>query len=256
VVLGDADVAKAAAGAVRACFSNAGQMCISIERAYVQRGLFDAFVEEFVGHVGRMRVGSDFDFGTDMGSLTYARGLDAVREHVGDATSKGAAVLAGGVARPDLGPLFYEPTVLGGVGEQMTVFREETFGPVVSVYPFDDDGEAVRLANDSEYGLTASVWSHNAGHARAVAARIEAGTVSVNEGYASAYGSQGAPMGGLKASGLGRRHGEESIRQFTAAQTVASQHLVGFDPPFGLDTETYAKVLTRALLLLKKTHIR
>jgi succinate-semialdehyde dehydrogenase/glutarate-semialdehyde dehydrogenase len=256
VVLADADVGKAVAGAVRACFSSAGQMCISMERIYVHRTVHDQFVDAFVGVVGQMKLGGDFDFDTDMGSLTYPRQLAAVQAHIDDAISKGVTVLAGGKARPDLGPLFFEPTVLAGVGDDMAVCRQETFGPVVSVYPAADDDEAVRLANDSEYGLNASVWSRDVRHARAVAARIEAGTVNINEGYASAYGSQGAPMGGMKASGLGRRHGDDGLLKLTEVQTVASQHVVGFDPPFGLDAQTYAKVLTRALLLMKKTRIR
>jgi succinate-semialdehyde dehydrogenase/glutarate-semialdehyde dehydrogenase len=256
VVLADADATKAAAGAIRACFSNAGQLCVSIERLYVHQDLYTPFVEAFLDDVGRMKLGGGFDFGADMGSMTYARQFDAVRAHIDDARSKGATVAAGGEARPDLGPLFFEPTVLLGVDGEMAAYREETFGPVVSVYPVADDDEAVMRANDSEYGLNASVWSRDVRHARAVAARIDAGTVNINEGYASAYGSQGAPMGGVKASGLGRRHGTGRILELTEAQTVASQRLVGFDPPFGLSPQTYANVLTRALLLLKKARIR
>jgi succinate-semialdehyde dehydrogenase/glutarate-semialdehyde dehydrogenase len=256
VVLADADAAKAADGAIRACFSNAGQLCVSIERLYVHQDLYAPFVEAFLDDVGRMKLSSGFDFGADMGSMTHARQFDAVRAHVDDARSKGATVVAGGDARPDLGPLFFEPTVLTGVGDGMAAYREETFGPVVSVYPVADDDEAVTRANDSEYGLNASVWSRDVRHARAVAARIDAGTININEGYGSAYGSQDAPMGGVKASGLGRRHGTGRILELTEAQTVASQHLVGFDPPFGLGAQTYANVLTQALLFLKKTRIR
>ncbi|ONH29744.1 succinic semialdehyde dehydrogenase [Pseudofrankia asymbiotica] len=256
VVLADADVDKAARGAIRACFNNAGQLCVSIERIYVDRSVHDAFVRAFVGAVGRLRLGATLDRTTDVGSLTYQRQLDAVRAHVDDAVSRGATVLAGGRQRPDLGPLFYEPTVLTDVTPDMSLYRDETFGPVVAIYPVDGDEAAVAAANDTEYGLNACVWSRDTGHARAVAARIDAGTVNINEGYASAYGSQGAPMGGMKASGLGRRHGDEGLLKLTEPQTVASQHLLGFDPPAFLGPDRYATVLTHTLTALKRLHIR
>ena len=256
LVLHDADLDKAATAAIRACFHSAGQMCVSIERLYVQRSVRDEFVAALLNRVASMRLGSGFDFGVDMGSLTHPRQLAAVEAHVADAVAKGATVLAGGEARPEFGPLFYEPTVLTDVTEAMDVCREETFGPVVSIYPFVDDDEAVRLANDTEYGLNASVWSRDLRHARAVASRIDAGTVNVNEGYAATYGSQGAPMGGMKASGLGRRHGDESLLKLTESQNVASQHLLGFDPPFGLGAETYAGLMTRSMALMKRVHLR
>ncbi len=124
-----------------------------------------------------------------------------------DAVAKGAKVVTGGKARPDLGPFFYEPTVLENVTEDMALCREETFGPVVALYRFRDVAEALDQANDTAYGLNASVWTGDPAKGRALAARIKAGTVNVNEGYASAYGSFDAPMGGMKNSGLGRRHG-------------------------------------------------
>ncbi|MDT3438784.1 succinic semialdehyde dehydrogenase [Pseudofrankia sp. BMG5.37] len=256
VVLADADVDKAARGAVRACFNNAGQLCVSIERIYVDRSVHDAFVRAFAGEVNRLRLGATLDYTTDMGSLTYQRQLDAVRAHIDDAVSRGATVLAGGKPRPDLGPLFHEPTVLTDVTPDMALYRDETFGPVVAIYPVDGDDAAVAAANDTEYGLNASVWSRDAGRARAVAARIDAGTVNINEGYASAYGSQGAPMGGMKASGLGRRHGDEGLLKLTEPQTVASQHLLGFDPPRFLGPDRYATVLTHSLTVLKRLRIR
>jgi len=256
VVLADADPAKAARGAVRACFNNAGQLCVSIERIYVDSSVYDAFVKAFVGEVDKLRLGASLDYTTDVGSLTYQRQLDAVRAHLDDALAKGATLLAGGKPRPDLGPLFHEPTVLADVTPDMALYRDETFGPVVAVYPVDGDDAAIAAANDSEYGLNASVWSRDTTHAREVAARIDAGTVNINEGYASAYGSQGAPMGGMKASGLGRRHGDEGLLKLTEPQTVASQHLLGFDPPRFLGQDRYATVLTHTLTTLKRLRIR
>lgn len=256
IVLADADVAAAAHGAVRACFANAGQLCMSIERIYVHAAVHDRFTEELVRRVGSLKLGTGPDFGIDMGSLTSTRQLDTVTRHVEDARAKGATVLTGGKPRPDVGPLVYEPTVLTDVTPDMLVHSEETFGPVVSVYRVESDEDAVARANDSEYGLNASVWSTQGGHARGVAGRIEAGTVNINEGYAATYGSQAAPMGGMKASGLGRRHGEEGLLKLTDAQSVASQHVLGFDPPPGISARHYAKLLTAGLRLLKKLRIR
>jgi succinate-semialdehyde dehydrogenase/glutarate-semialdehyde dehydrogenase len=218
--------------------------------------VYDAFARAFVGAVERLRLGSALDYSIDIGSLTYQRQLGAVRAHLTDAVTKGATVLAGGEARPDLGPLFHEPTVLAGVTPDMALYRNETFGPVVAVYPVDGDDAAVAAANDSEYGLNASVWSRSPGRARAIAARIDAGTVNINEGYASAYGSQGAPMGGMKASGLGRRHGDEGLLKLTEPQTVAAQRVLGFDPPPFLGPDRYAALLTAALSAFRRLHIR
>jgi succinate-semialdehyde dehydrogenase / glutarate-semialdehyde dehydrogenase len=256
VVLADADVAAAAHGAVRACFANAGQLCISIERLYVHKKVHDRFTEELVRRVGALKLGTGTDFGVDVGSLTSGRQLDTVTRHVEDARAKGATVLTGGRPRPDIGPFVYEPTVLAGVTSDMLAHRRETFGPVVSVYRVESDDDAVAAANDSEYGLNASVWSTDVRHARAVADRIRTGTVNINEGYGATYGSQAAPMGGMKSSGLGRRHGDEGLLKLTDAQTVASQHLLGFDPPPGITARQHAALLTAGLRLLKKLRIR
>ncbi|MCL7959223.1 MAG: aldehyde dehydrogenase family protein, partial [marine benthic group bacterium] len=160
---------------------------------------------------------------TDMGSLTYGHQLRKVADHVRDAVEKGAVARTGGKARPDIGPLFFEPTVLTGVTSDMTIFAEETFGPVVSVYPFSRDDEAVHLANDSRYGLNASIWSTDVRFAESMARRIEAGSVNINEAYSAAWGSVDAPMGGHKDSGTGRRHGAEGLLKFTESQTIAVQ---------------------------------
>jgi succinate-semialdehyde dehydrogenase / glutarate-semialdehyde dehydrogenase len=209
-----------------------------------------------VRRVKGLKLGIGPDFGVDVGSLTSGRQLATVTRHVEDARAKGATVLAGGRPRPDIGPFVYEPTVLTGVTPDMLAHRQETFGPVVSVYRIESDDEAVARANDSEYGLNASIWSTDTRHARAVAARIETGTVNINEGYGSTYASQAAPMGGMKSSGLGRRHGAEGLLKLTDAQTVASQHLLGFDPPPGISARQHARLLTAGLRLLKRLHIR
>ncbi|PRH76399.1 succinic semialdehyde dehydrogenase [Streptomyces solincola] len=256
LVLHDADVEKAAAGAVRACFSSAGQLCISIERLYVHESVADDFVERFAARTKAMRLGGALAYGADMGSLVGQRQLETVNRHVEEAVSKGAVLVAGGTARPDIGPLFYEPTILDGVQEPMAVCAEETFGPVVSVYRFRDEDEVVERANATPYGLNASVWTRDSARGHAVAARLRTGTVNINEGYAPAYGSVQAPMGGMKDSGLGRRHGSEGILKYTEAQTVAQQRLVPLAPSFGMDDEAYAALMTRGLRVMKALRFR
>ncbi|MFD9456382.1 succinic semialdehyde dehydrogenase [Streptomyces sp. NPDC059985] len=256
IVLADADVEKAAAGAVRACFSSAGQLCISIERLYVHASIADEFVERFAARTKAMRLGSALAYGADMGSLVGERQLETVQRHVDEAVAKGATLVAGGVARPDLGPLFYEPTILDGVEAPMAVCAEETFGPVVSVYRFTDEDEAVDRANATSYGLNASVWTKDARRGHSVAARLRTGTVNINDGYAPAYGSAQAPMGGMKDSGLGRRHGSEGILKYTEAQTVAHQRLLPMAPSLGMDDAQYAQFMTRSLKVLKALRLR
>jgi succinate-semialdehyde dehydrogenase/glutarate-semialdehyde dehydrogenase len=253
VVLDDADLRRAAEGAVRACFSSSGQLCISIERMYVADAVYDDFVERFLAGVQAMQVGGAYDFSCQMGSLTSTEQIEVVQRHVEDAVSKGATVLAGGRARPDLGPFFYEPTVLTDVVEGMECFAEETFGPLVSIYRVHSDDEAVELANATRYGLNASVWSRSARRGRDVAARLRAGTVNVNEAYAAAWGSIDAPMGGMGDSGLGRRHGSAGILKYTESQTVARQRLFNLAPPLAqLGDDGFAAVMTTALRLMKK----
>ncbi len=256
LVLHDADVEKAAAGAVRACFSSAGQLCISIERLYVHASIADTFVERFAARTKAMRLGSSLAYGADMGSLVGARQLETVQRHVEEAVAKGAVLVAGGTARPDIGPLFYEPTILDGVEAPMAVCGEETFGPVVSVYRFTDEDEVIAQANATAYGLNSSVWTKDARRGHAVAARLRTGTVNINEGYAPAYGSAQAPMGGMKDSGLGRRHGSEGILKYTEAQTVAHQRLLPMAPSLGMDDEKYAAFMTRSLQVMKALRLR
>ncbi|MET7322813.1 succinic semialdehyde dehydrogenase [Streptomyces sp. NPDC005549] len=256
IVLDDADIDKAADGAVAACFPSAGQLCVSVERLYVAESVRDEFVAAFTARTRKLKIGAAYDYSVDVGSLTTPAQLKTVTEHVDDAVAKGATVLAGGSARPDLGPLFYEPTVLTDVTPDMTLYDHETFGPVVSLYTCRDVDEAVALANATAYGLNASVWSRDGARGRAVAARVHAGTVNVNEAFAAAWGSVDAPMGGMGDSGLGRRHGADGILKYTEPQTIAHQRVQGFSPPSGIGHESWADLLTGALKVLKAVGVR
>lgn len=261
LVLADADVEKAADGAVRAAFASAGQLCISVERLYVHESIADAFLARFVARTRAMRLGNTLGYGADMGSLVSEQQLETVTRHVDEAVGKGAEVLAGGRARPDVGPYFYEPTILDGVEPGMTVCDEETFGPVVSVYRFRDEDDAVARANATPYGLNASVWTKDGRRGHRVAARLQTGTVNVNEGYGAAYGSVQAPMGGMKDSGVGRRHGSEGILKYTESQTVAQQRVVPL-APFAVgplrydDDKSYVAFMSRGLRALKALRFR
>ncbi|SHG01446.1 succinic semialdehyde dehydrogenase [Streptoalloteichus hindustanus] len=252
LVLDDADVNRAAEGAVRACFSSAGQLCVSIERIYVDRRVHDVFVAAFLRRVRAMRLAPGTDWSVDMGSLVSQRQLDAVRAHVDDAVDKGARVLAGGRHRPDLGPYFFEPTVLADVTPDMACFADETFGPVVAIHPFDHLEEAVAAANATPYGLNASVWSRDRCRGARVAARLRAGSVNVNEGYAASYGSVDVPMGGVGASGVGRRHGADGLLRFTEAQAVVTQHVMGLGRPPGVSYPLLARGYTLMLRALRR----
>ncbi|MCU0295899.1 MAG: succinic semialdehyde dehydrogenase [Candidatus Nanopelagicales bacterium] len=252
LVLADADIERASEIAVRACFSNAGQLCISMERMYINEKIYDAFVARFVERVRGMRLQAGVGWGSDMGSLINEKQLKTVTEHVEDALAKGATALVGGKARPDIGPLYFEPTVLEGVTHEMRACINETFGPVVSLYKVQNDEEAIDRANDTEYGLNGSVLTRDTKHGRKVAARLKAGTVNVNEGYASAWGTTSAPMGGMGASGIGRRHGTEGLLKYTESQTVAVQKLVRIAPQFGMDDEQWAHFMTASLAAMKK----
>jgi succinate-semialdehyde dehydrogenase/glutarate-semialdehyde dehydrogenase len=223
----------------------------------VAEAVYDEFVSRFIAAVQRMPIGAGYDFVHQMGSLTSAEQLETTTRHVTDAVEHGATVLAGGRARPDLGPFFFEPTVLSEVSPEMTCFSEETFGPVVSMYRVADDDEAIARANDTRYGLNASVWSRSSARGRAVAARLRSGTVNVNEAYAAAWGSIDAPMGGMGDSGIGRRHGAQGITKYTEVQTVARQRLMNLAPPVQrLGDEGFAAVMTSALRAMKALGLR
>lgn len=252
LILRDADLDRAAEGAVRASFSSAGQLCVSMERMFVADQVYDRFREKFVERVQSMALRPGIEWGSDMGSLISQDQLDTVVAHVDDAVAKGAKVLAGGRARPDLGPFFYEPTVLEGVTPEMTCFGNETFGPVISLYRFHDEADAISRANAGEYGLNASIYSRDTRRARGIARQVKCGTVNINEAFAATFASVDSPMGGMRESGMGRRQGSEGILRYTESQAVAVQKVLRFAPMFGMKDETFAKLMTAQTRLMTK----
>jgi succinate-semialdehyde dehydrogenase/glutarate-semialdehyde dehydrogenase len=252
VVLRDADVDKAAEGAVRGSFSNAGQLCVSTERLLVADEVYDRFVQRFVDRTRSMTLEAGLAWGSDMGSLISQSQLDTVVAHVEEAVAHGATLLTGGKARPDLGPYFFEPTILEGVTPRMSCFGEETFGPVVSIYRFHDEAEAVARANDGDYGLNGCIYSRDGVRARALARQVRCGTVNINEPFGSTFASIDAPMGGMRSSGMGRRQGAEGIHRYTESQAVATQRLVRFAPMLGMKDETYARTMTAYVRMTKR----
>ena len=250
LVLEDASLRRAVPGAVRGITSNSGQLCISIERIYVHDAVYDEFTRRLAEALRSLRLGASLTFDEDMGSLVSGDQLAKVEEHVGDAVAKGAEVLAGGRARPDLGPYFYEPTLLAGVTAEMELCRSETFGPVAAVHRCSSADEMVERANDSSYGLNASVWTRDARAGRELAARLQSGTVNINEAYSATWASA-SPMGGFKESGLGRRHGRQGIEKYTEAQTIAVERLLAIDTPPFLSNGQYAAVMSTAIKLMR-----
>jgi succinate-semialdehyde dehydrogenase / glutarate-semialdehyde dehydrogenase len=251
IVLDDADLEKAVTGILRGAFANAGQLCVHMERVFVQSGIYDRFVPELVRRVKEMKVSPALDFSADMGSLISQDQLNKVTRHVEDALKKGATLLTGGKARPDIGPFFFEPTLMTNITPDMDLYAEETFGPVVSIYRFDEVEQAIQLANASSYGLNSSVWTRDVRRGQQIARRLQTGTSNVNEALNAAWGSVDSPMGGMKASGLGRRHGMEGILKYTESQTVATQSLMLIGPNRFLPSEQYAKTMTVILKMMK-----
>jgi len=215
IVLEDADIDVASSAAVWGAFVNAGQACLSVERCYVHRNLYEKFSAACAAKAGLLHVGNGMDPDTDVGPMIHERQLKIVEAHVDDARARGARFRTGGVRLPKLGPNFYAPTVLADVNHEMRIMREETFGPVLPIMPFDSEDEAVRLANDTEYGLAASIFTRNSERGERLARKIHAGTVMVND-VISCFGISEAPHGGVKSSGIGRTHGrfglEEMVR--------------------------------------------
>jgi succinate-semialdehyde dehydrogenase/glutarate-semialdehyde dehydrogenase len=226
IVLDDADVEIASSGALWGAFMNAGQTCLSVERCYVHRSLYEKFLEACSNKIAKLRVGNGIGSEVEMGPLIHERQLRIVDEHVRDAVLHGARLLRGGKRLTELGPNFYAPTLLADVTPDMRIIQEETFGPVLPVAPFDTDEEAIHLANDSDFGLAASVWTTNRRRGEAMAKRIKAGTVMIND-VISCFGIAEAPHGGFKLSGIGRTHGKMGLAEMVQVKYVDTDLLPG-----------------------------
>lgn len=210
VIFDDADLDAAADGVVAAKFRNTGQACISANRVLVQAGIYDAFAAKLVERVGKLRVGNGLEAGVQLGPLIDDAALAKVEEHIADATSKGAQVLHGG-KRHALGGRFFEPTVITGAAQEMAVALEETFGPVAPLFKFEKDDDAIAMANATEFGLAAYLFSRDAARIWRTASALESGMVGINCGLIS---NEVAPFGGVKQSGLGREGSQYGIEEF------------------------------------------
>ncbi len=243
IVLADADLERAANAAVYYSMQNTGQTCISIERVYVEEPVYDEFVRLVVEKARKLRIGRPSGPGSvDVGAMTSPEQLEIVERHVRDAAEKGARILVGG-KRVDGDGLFFEPTVIADVDHSMLCMREETFGPTLPIMKVRDVDEAIRLANDSPYGLQASVWTRDTEKGMRVARQVEAGACCVNDALVN-YLALELPMGGWKASGLGSRHGADGIRKYTKKQSIL---ITRFAPKRDLHMFPYRARTTRLL---------
>jgi len=252
IVLADADLEQAVEGAIRGGFSSGGQTALATGQVLVEAGVHDQFLERLVARTKALRISAELDYAADIGSLGSEAQLARVHEHVIDAACKGATVVAGGRRRPDIGPCFYEPTILRGVGPGMAVRAGETFGPVVSVAPVANVDEAVAAANDAAPGLNVSIWTRDVKRGCEIAGRVHAGMANVNDAYAAAWGTVDAPAGGFEAAGLGRRHGPSGVRKYTESQTVAVRRRVRVSTPFGVSDQEVGNMVFRILAILRR----
>ena len=248
IVLEDADVEAASSAATWGAFANSGQACASVERCYVHESVAPSFFERVLEKTRRLRQGVESLEGVDVGAMSSERQLRVVEEHVREAVERGAKVLAGGrrLAGEFEGGAFFEPTVLAGVDHTMRVMREETFGPVLPLMTFKTEDEAVRLANDTAFGLTASVWTRDLRRGERLASRIEAGTVMVNE-VLYTHGIAQTPWGGVKQSGLGRTHGRLGLLELVAPHHMHVNRLSRFEDLWWFNYTPEAVALFRGL---------
>lgn len=219
IVLEDADLEAASSAAIWSAFSNSGQTCASVERLYVHKNVAAKLTEMIVAKTQKLKQGRGDDPTVSIGSMTSQTQFDIVADHVDNFRGSGAEILTGGKQNAELGGLFFEPTVIANASNDMRAMRDETFGPTLPIAVFENEEEAIRLANDSEFGLTASVWTKDISRGRRIACRIEAGTVAINE-VTYTHGIGQTPWGGFKNSGIGRTHGREGLMELVQIQHI------------------------------------
>jgi acyl-CoA reductase-like NAD-dependent aldehyde dehydrogenase len=243
LVLGDANLDVAASAAVWGSYTNCGQVCLSVERLFVERSVSDEFAARCLAKTKKLRLGPGNDPTTDVGPMIRPQHVQRMVDLVEDAVSRGARVLCGGHPRVDLGPNFFEPTVITNVGSTMKLFQEETFGPILAIQPVADAEEAIARANDSPFALSASVWTRDASRGQAIARRLRAGAVMVNDAV-SYFAIAEAPHGGCSASGWGRTHGKAGLLEMVQTKYIDVDRLPGREKPwwyrYGADLERAA----------------
>lgn len=245
IVLDDADLDMAATAAIRGAFENGGQFCMGIERAYVHEAIYEPFMQRIQHYAQQYTFGPEDGDHVHMGSLTNMREVERAEAHIQDAVAKGATLLSGGNRRPDLGPLFFEPTILTDVDHTMEVMREETFAPILPIMKVRNVDEALELANDSEYGLAAAVYTRDLKRGEEIAVKIDSGDVAVNAAQV-VIGTPAVPSGGQKNSGVGRRNGPEGLLRYVSPQSVVINNGLGQEPALQLldkDTKRIVDVL-------------
>jgi succinate-semialdehyde dehydrogenase/glutarate-semialdehyde dehydrogenase len=248
IVCADADLERAARGAVFGAFCNSGQVCTSTERVYVVEDVADEFTRKVVQETARLRQGAEGEF--DIGPIIRAEQLEVIESHVQDALAKGARLLAGGRRNPDQPGIFYEPTVLADVNHEMLVMRDETFGPVLPIMEVRDEQEALSLANDSRYGLNANVWTRNKRRGTQLARALESGCAVVNDCMVT-YGVTESPFGGVKESGIGRVNGDVGLKGFCHTQSIVVDRLGGRSEPIWFPyTARKARTFKRVMRVL------
>jgi succinate-semialdehyde dehydrogenase/glutarate-semialdehyde dehydrogenase len=258
LVLEDADIDVASSGAVWGAFMNAGQTCLSVERCYVHQSLYRAFLDACCEKARKLRVGNGLDPATDIGPMIHERQVRVIEAHIEDAKQRGARVLTGGERLRELGPTFFAPTVLSNVDHTMRVMQEETFGPVLPIAPFDNDADGLRRANDSVFGLAASVWTKDRARGERLARQIKAGTVMVNDAV-SCFSISEAPHGGVKSSGIGRTHGRWGLEEMVRVKHLDSDRLprmkkiwwFGYSRGFASEMESFVDMIYAGSLRAK-----
>jgi acyl-CoA reductase-like NAD-dependent aldehyde dehydrogenase len=254
IVLKDANLERAVGGAIHGAFFNNGQSCVSVERLYVEAPIYDQFMTRLVERVQQLRVGSDPTGANniDVGPMTAQRQLEIVEHQVEDARAKGAKILTGGKRRSDLPGLFYEPTVLTEVSDDMLLMQEETFGPLLPVIKVEDAQEAIRQANQSNFGLSSSIWTRDKANGEALARQLEAGSTCINDVIIN-YAILDVPFGGIKDSGMGFRHGADGLKKFCRAQSIVIDRFgLKHEPNWMPYTKSGFRLVSKAIDLLYK----